>query len=130
MNFRGRIYGVWVLCLGIALLACGCAHKPLVRAPQKGATTLPTKGAGIVLDPTRIRAGEDPLTDLDGYDAEDLFQLGYDAFTNDDFELSALLYQRMVEECGRPWEERVAESDMRFAEANREQRERWIRRPQ
>ena len=32
--------------------------------------------------------------------------------------------QRMVEECGRPWEERVAESDMRFAEANREQRER------
>ena len=32
--------------------------------------------------------------------------------------------QRMVEEQTRPWEERLSESDMRFAEANREQRER------
>ena len=98
MNYYRRINGLRVLCLGIAVLACGCAHKPLAWAPQKEPTTLPTKEAGIVLDPTRIRAGEDPLTDLDGYDAEDLFQLGYDAFSNDDFELSALLYQRMVEE--------------------------------
>merc|ERR1719217_1234196 len=32
--------------------------------------------------------------------------------------------QRMGEEQTRPWEERLSESDMRFAEANREQRER------
>ena len=32
--------------------------------------------------------------------------------------------QRMVEEQTRPWEECLSDSDMRFAEANREQRER------
>ena len=81
-----------------AMLVTGCAHGPKAGPGLGGPVKKPTAATSLTLDPTRIRAGEDPLTGLDGYDADDLFALGYDAFQREDLALSVLLYERLIEE--------------------------------
>jgi tetratricopeptide (TPR) repeat protein len=81
-----------------AMLVTGCAHGPTAGPGLGGPLKKPTTATSVTLDPTRIRAGEDPLTGLDGYDADDLFALGYDAFQRGDLSLSARLYERLIDE--------------------------------
>jgi len=88
----------WALLLLLLLLSnwsVGCAHRtgqggPRLQSPPTGGSP------GLTLDAIRIRAGEDRLTGLAGYDADDLFRLGFEAFEAADFELSGLLYDRLL----------------------------------
>ena len=79
-------------------LISGCAHGPRQPANSRGLAKAPAAASSVTLDPTRIRAGDDLLTGLDGYDADDLFQLGYEAFQREESKLSVLLYGRLIEE--------------------------------
>ncbi len=85
-----------VLCCAAA--GSGCLHRGGPGVTSRLAAKAPETPSGVTLDPTRIRAGEDPLTGMDGYDADDLFHLGYEAFQREDLGLSVLLYSRLIEE--------------------------------
>lgn len=92
---RGALHRTALLVLVVSL--AGCAARTV--RPGSQLQDVPTQTAeGLTLDVIRIRAGEDPLTGLKGYDADDLFRLGFDAFEAEEFELSGLLYSRLLEE--------------------------------
>ena len=89
---------LFVFVFGSAVAGMGCSHKAGPGVTSRLLAKAPDSVSGVTLDPTRIRAGEDPLTGMDGYDADDLFHLGYEAFQREDLGLSVLLYSRLVEE--------------------------------
>jgi len=84
----------------VLVIGSGCVRKPNMAPVSRLVAKAPAAGSVVTLDPTRIRAGDDALTGLDGYDADDLFQLGYEAFQREDLGLSILLYSRLIEEFG------------------------------
>jgi tetratricopeptide (TPR) repeat protein len=87
-----------LLLLGGLLVGSGCVHKSSSAPVSRLVAKAPAGVSAGTADPTRIRAGADALTGLDGYDADDLFQLGYEAFQREDLGLSILLYSRLIEE--------------------------------
>lgn len=87
-----------LLFVGGLVIASGCVHRPTPVPGSRLVAKAPGAASAVTLDPTRIRAGEDALTGLDGYDSDDLFHLGYEAFQREDLGLSVLLYSRLIEE--------------------------------
>ena len=81
------------LCLVAALLG-GCAARQL--GPSEAREPRPLQR--VESEELRIRAGEDPVTGLDGYDARDLFELGLAAFGREEFGIARVLFARLVAE--------------------------------
>lgn len=52
----------------------------------------------VEMDKVVVRAGEDPLTGLDGYDALQLFELGNQKYEAGDFDVAAKVYERLISE--------------------------------
>ncbi len=75
------------------LLVTGCVHA---RGPAPVHEVDPKPPLHI--QPLVITSGGDDLTGLDGYDGDDLFRLGYEAYETGDYERSAALYARMLDE--------------------------------
>ena len=82
-----------VLVLAAALLLSGCLHV-------RGGPPVPEVDPKppLFIQPLHVVGGGDDLTGLDGYDGDDLFRLGFEAYKAGDFERSAALYERMLEE--------------------------------
>lgn len=81
------------LAFAAILLLAGCAH---VRGQITDPRAEPRSPA--FFEPLRIVAGQDPLSGLSGYDGDDLFRLGLEAFEGDDFGRAAALFGRMLEQ--------------------------------
>lgn len=79
----------------ILLILAGCAHRPLVITGP-GSEEAPK--TVVNPDAMRIVGGDDDLTGLDGYDAPDLFRLGFAAFEADDYARALALYERLLTE--------------------------------
>lgn len=73
----------------------GCAG--LQPAPQ-GALDHDAPRVSVQPDAMRIVGGVDPLTGLDGYDAADLFALGFAAYEAGDYPRARALYDRLLAE--------------------------------
>lgn len=79
----------------LLLLASGCAG---VRAPVQGPLDHDAPKISVTPDAMRIVGGVDALTGLDGYDATDLFRLGFEAFEERDYPRAGALYGRLLDE--------------------------------
>ncbi len=77
------------------LLLTGCAHRG-VGLVGPGVPDSPKRV--VTPDALRIVGGEDALTGLDGYDAPDLFRLGFAAFDTQDYSRAMALYERLLDE--------------------------------
>jgi tetratricopeptide (TPR) repeat protein len=82
---------VWGL-LGVLGLISACA-------------TTSGSGAGVgaadrrvEMDKVVVRAGEDPLTGLDGYDAVQLLRLGNEQYEAGEFDIAVKIYERLIAE--------------------------------
>ena len=62
------------------------------RTPRTGAD------APIQMEAMRVAAVPDPLVGLDGYDAQQLFELGRDAFGQADYRRASALYEKLLAE--------------------------------
>lgn len=75
------------------MLVTGCAH---MRGPAPVHDIDPKPP--LFIQPLHVVGGGDALTGLDGYDGDDLFRLGYEAYQAGEYERSAALYERMLDE--------------------------------
>lgn len=75
------------------LLVSGCVH---LRGPAPGTDVDPKPP--LYIQPLHVVGGGDTLTGLDGYDGDDLFRLGFEAYREGDHERAAALYERMLDE--------------------------------
>jgi tetratricopeptide (TPR) repeat protein len=83
-----------LLFLLIALLLAGCAgRRPAVQGPLHEGPKRSVQPEAL-----RIVGGVDALTGLDGYDAADLFRLGYEAYEAEDYARGRALYERLLAE--------------------------------
>jgi tetratricopeptide (TPR) repeat protein len=82
-----------LILLALVITTSGCAHMRTHLPTPEGDPKPP-----VFADPMRIVGGEDPLTGLDGYDADDLFRLGYEAFEVGDLARAVALYERLLDE--------------------------------
>lgn len=73
------------------LAATGCVHRP----PAGPLDAPPTR---MEVDPTRIQLTVDPLTGLSVWDAETLFQLGWQSFEDDEWVRARALYRKLLAE--------------------------------
>ena len=80
-----------VLVLLSVLLLSGCLHV-------RGGPAVPgvDPKPALFIQPMHVVGGGDDLTGLDGYDGDDLFQLGFEAYRDGDFERASALYGRML----------------------------------
>ena len=83
-------YGAAVAGLTFFLQACA--------GSANGVESDSSSRADLQMDKVVVRAGDDPLTGLDGYDALQLFRLGNESYEDGDFEVSARLYERLLDE--------------------------------
>jgi len=82
----------------VALLLVGCSPRG-AALHTSGDAHLRAHGAGrLHLGEVHVKAGADPVTGLDAYTAEDLFQLGYEAWEKGDFGLARVRYARILSE--------------------------------
>jgi len=86
--------GVVGLVAGLVLAAgTGCAHGGARSSAAAG-----DDARKVEMDKVVVRAGDDPLTGLDGYDALQLFELGNEKYEAGDFEVATRIYERLLEE--------------------------------
>jgi tetratricopeptide (TPR) repeat protein len=84
-----------VLSLLVVVLLAGCtAQRPGPRGPVDD----DAPKISVQPDAMRIVGGVDELTGLDGYDATDLFRLGFEAYEARGFPRALALYDRLLEE--------------------------------
>lgn len=103
------------LCLLTALLSA-CATTSSARGPADSSTP------DVEMDKVVVRAGEDPLTGLAGYDAVQLLEVGNDAYEAGDFDVAVRVYRRLVAEF--PESDLVAQAHYNEGLAH-EQRTSW-----
>ena len=68
------------------------------QPPVQGALDHDAPRVSVQPDAMRIVGGVDPLTGLDGYDATDLFRLGFEAYEASEYPRARALYERLIEE--------------------------------
>ena len=86
--------------VGAALLAAavgsGCAATPtaeVVSAPSAVPATAPSK---VKMDPMLIQSGSDDLTGLDGYDAQQLLEVGNQRYADAKYDEAVKVYDRLL----------------------------------
>lgn len=90
MGSRERTGGLKRLdLLPVALLLGACATTKTATAPQ------PEK---VAMEPILVKADKDPLTGLDGYDAEALLEVGNRLYANGDHDKAIEIYDKLVAE--------------------------------
>lgn len=71
--------------------------------------------ARLTMDAIHFRPGQDPLTGVDGYTGEDLFDLGYEALQRDEDLLARLLFERLLGEFPAHRQQRPAQYNLGLA---------------
>lgn len=91
MTDRSRSLASSLLLMAAAVLS-GCAST------SGAGTEASDEAPRVQMDKVVVRAGDDPLTGLDGYDAEQLFELGNERYEAGEFEVAVKIYARLIAE--------------------------------
>lgn len=82
-----RLKKLELLPLALLLGACATTQSTTVAQPEK-----------VAMEPILVKAEQDPLTGLDGYDAEALLEVGNRLYANGDHDKAIEVYDKLVAE--------------------------------